>query len=259
MRTIGKYRYKLLFADSDPDAEERYRRSSVWRECGFETAGHALSQRIALRYIRSSKVDLVVFREKLPDMDPAAFTSELSGIRDGPVCIVIGTGDPKTIRECFLNGTVDCLTEPVSEQNIREALLRAVGHIKTTEASGSYTEAVGEYFAELTETEADSQFLQKIQGYISENEGKVISTQDAAEYFGFNKDYFGRLFRKRIGMTFGEFYKRFRMRYAEKLLLSGRYKVGEIAGMLGFATADYFTAEFHKYTGRRPLEVKNRK
>ena len=60
-------------------------------------------------------------------------------------------------------------------------------------------------------------------------------------------------------MTFGEFYKRFRMRYAEELLLSGRYKVGEIAGMLGFATADYFTAEFHKYTGKRPLEVKNRK
>ena len=259
MSVIGKYHYKLLFADSDPDAPEKYRRSSVWRECGFDINGHAMSQRIALRYIRSSKVDLVVFREKPPDMDPAAFMSELSQVRDAPVCIVIGSGDPQTIRGCFLNGAVDYLTEPVSEQQVRDALRRAVEHIKSTEATGDYAEAVENYFAVLAETTEDTVFLQKMQTYIAESEGVVISTQDAAEYFGFNKDYFGRMFRQRMGMTFGEFYKRFRMRYAEKLLLSGRYKVGEISRMSGFATADYFTAEFHKYTGKRPLEVKNRK
>lgn len=259
MSAIGKYLYKLLFTDEDPDAPEKYRRSSVWRECGFEIAGHAMSQRIALRYIKGSKVDLVVFREKPPDMGAAAFTSELSSVKDAPACIVIGTGDPRTIRECFLNGAVDYLTEPLSEPQIREALLRAADHIRTKGAVGDYAAAVSEYFAGLSETVGDTVFLQKMQTYISENEGSVISTQDAAEHFGFNKDYFGRMFRQRMGMTFGEFYKRFRMRYAEKLLLSGRYKVGEISRMLGFATADYFTAEFHKYTGKRPLEVKNRK
>ena len=259
MRAIGKYHYKLLIADSDPDAPEKYKRSSVWRECGFDINGHAMSQRIALRYIRSSKVDLVMIREKPPDMDSAAFTSELSAIRNAPVCIVIGNGDPQVIRECFLNGAVDYLTEPVGEQQIRDALQRAVEHIRSTGATDDYAEAVGEYFTDLSEKSDDPIFLQKIRGFIAEKEGTVISTQDAAEHFGFNKDYFGRMFRKRIGMTFGEFYKRFRMRYAEKLLLSGRYKVGEISRMLGFATADYFTAEFHKYTGKRPLEVKNRK
>lgn len=259
MRAIGKYHYKLLIADSDPDAPEKYKRGSVWRECGFEIAGHAMSQRIALRYIRSSKVDLVLFREKSPDMDSAAFTKELSAIRSAPACIIIGTGDPQTIRDCFLNGAVDYLTEPVSEQHIRDALRRAAEHIKSKGAAGDYETAAEEYFAGLSEMVDDPVFLKKIQDYINENEGAVISTQDAAEHFGFNKDYFGRMFRQRMGMTFGEFYKRFRMLYAEKLLLSGRYKVGEISRMLGFATADYFTSEFRKYTGKRPLEVKNRK
>ncbi|MCR4780141.1 MAG: helix-turn-helix domain-containing protein [Ruminiclostridium sp.] len=259
MRAIGKNRYKLLITDIDPEAPEKYKRSGVLRECGFDINGHAMSQRIALRYVRGVKVDLVIFREKLPEMDSAAFTSELSAIRNAPVCIVIGSGDPHTIRECFLNGAVDYLTEPVSEQQIRDALQRAAENIRSTEATGDYTDTVREYFAELSEISEDPEFLKKIQAYITENEGAVVSTQDAAEHFGFNKDYFGRMFRKRMGMTFGEFYKRFRMRYAVKLLLSGRYKVGEISRMLGFATADYFTAEFHKYTGKRPLEVKNRK
>jgi YesN/AraC family two-component response regulator len=259
VRDIGKYHYKLLFADEAPDAPEKYKRISVWRECGFEIAGHAMSQRIALRYIRSSKVDLIVFREKLPGMDAVAFTSELSAVKDAPACIVIGAGDPQTIRRCFLNGAVDYLTEPAGEQQIRDALLRSAEHIRSSAAAEDYAAAVREYFEELSAAVDDSVFLNKIQTYIAGNEGAVVSTQEAAGHFGFNKDYFGRMFRQRMGMTFGEFYKRFRMRYAEKLLLSGRYKVGEIAGMLGFATADYFTAEFHRYTGRRPLEVKNRK
>lgn len=259
MRAIGKYHYKLLIADSDPDAPEKYKLSSVWRECGYDINGHAMSQRIALRYIRSSNVDLVIFREKPPDMNSAVFTSELSAIRDAPACIVIGTGDPRNMRECFLNGAVDYLAEPVSEPQIRDALRRAAEHIRSTAAESDYAEALAEYFDSLAETVSDTAFLQKLRTYLTESEGAVISTQDAAEHFGFNKDYFGRMFRQRIGLTFGEFYKRFRMLYAQKLLLSGRYKVGEISRMLGFSTADYFTAEFHRYTGKRPLEVKNRK
>lgn len=259
MRAIGKYHYKLLIADSDPDAPEKYKRGSVWWECGFETVGHAMSQRIALRYIRSTHVDLIVFREKQPDMDAASFTAELAAIRDAPACIVTGAVDVRTIRECFLNGAVDCLSELPNELQLRDALKRAAEHIRSAAATSDYWTALTEYFDTLAEGEGDPSFLQKLKSYLEKSEGAVISTQDAAEHFGFNKDYFGRMFRQRMGMTFGEFYKRFRMLYAEKLLLSGRYKVGEISRMLGFATADYFTSEFRKYTGKRPLEVKNRK
>ena len=34
------------------------------------------------------------------------------------------------------------------------------------------------------------------------------------------------------------------------------YTIGEVSAMLGFATADYFTAEFKKYSGKRPLDVR---
>lgn len=77
------------------------------------------------------------------------------------MCVVIGSGDPRIIREYFLNGAVDYLTEPVGEQQIRDALRRAAEHIKATGATGDYAEAVGEYFTGLSETSEDPVFLKK--------------------------------------------------------------------------------------------------
>ena len=55
------------------------------------------------------------------------------------------------------------------------------------------------------------------------------------------------------------FYKSFGEGGGNFKSLGGSFNLTLLIGMLGFATADYFTAEFHKYTGKRPLEVKNRK
>ncbi len=57
-------------------------------------------------------------------------------------------------------------------------------------------------------------------------------------------------------MTFGDFYKIFRIRYAERLLMSGKYKVYEVSSMLGFSSVDYFTTVFKKLKGKTPSEVK---
>ena len=190
-------------------------------------------------------------------MNAAKLAESLSLLQSPPAVLVLGSGnDAEKMRECFLSGVLDYITEPVSETKLREALERAVKHIKSSDACSEYRLAVKEYFAQITVGENNPVFLKTLEDLISANEGNVVTVQSAAAYFGFNKDYFGRLFRQNTGMTFGEFYKRFRMMYAEKLLATGRYKVHEVGEMLGFATADYFTAEFRKRMGRRPSELR---
>ena len=190
-------------------------------------------------------------------MDAAKLAKGLSAIQQPPAVIVLGSGnDAEKMRECFLSGVLDYITEPASETKLREALDRAVKHIKTDDACSEYRLAVKDFFAELATGEQDAVFIKTLGEFISANEGKVVTIQTAAAYFGFNKDYFGRLFRQHTGMTFGEFYKRFRMMYAQRLLGTGRYKVHEVGEMLGFATADYFTSEFRKRTGKRPSELR---
>ena len=196
---------------------------------------------------------LCACRDSRPEMDAAGLAKSLSLLQSPPAVIVLSPdSNAEKMRECFLNGVLDYITEPASETKLRDALERAVKHIKSSDACSEYRHAVREYFADLS----DTGFMKTLEELISANEGKVVTVQSAAAYFGFNKDYFGRLFRQNTGMTFGEFYKRFRIMYAEKLLSTGRYKVHEVGEMLGFATADYFTAEFRRRTGKRPSELR---
>lgn len=230
----------------------------MWREAGFEIVGQAVTQRSAVRYVQSSSVDLVVCRDGSPDMDAVQLAKTLAVLQEPPVVIILSPDkDAEKMRECFLSGVLDYITEPASDLKLRDALERAANHIKSSDACSEYRLTVTEYFAEIEGSVKNTAFLKMLEELISANEGKVVTVQSAAAYFGFNKDYFGRLFRQNTGMTFGEFYKRFRIMYAQKLLATGRYKVHEVGEMLGFATADYFTAEFRRRTGKRPSEIRS--
>ena len=260
MIRIAKGIYRLLIADSDKNAVMKYKRMTIFRELGIEISDHASSAFSAGECIKSNDIDIVIFHDKPPDMDPAAFTAYLSQQEKAPVCIITASEkNPGRMRECFINGAVDYLFEPLSEEILGEALRRAEEHIIKTERESEYISAAGDYFSELEHSVEDTAFLELLRKYILESEGQILSTHDAAEHFGFNRDYFGRLFRTRTGMTFGTFYKRFRMKYAERLLKTGRYKVCDISAKLGFSEPDYFTTEFRKYIGINPIEAKNQK
>ena len=45
-----------------------------------------------------------------------------------------------------------------------------------------------------------------------------ISVEQAAEHFGFSRDYFGKLFRRQIGESFSKFSTLVKIEYAKKLL-----------------------------------------
>ena len=86
--------------------------------------------------------------------------------------------------------------------------------------------------------------------------GRASTVEEAADFFGFNPDYFRRVFKKRFGVSFSDFYKMLMMDYAKLLLSSGHYKVGEVSELLGFSSSDYFTRVFKKITGHLPSEYR---
>ena len=85
---------------------------------------------------------------------------------------------------------------------------------------------------------------------------QTATVELAADHFGFNRDYFGRYFKTKFGLTFGDFYKGIQIDYASRLLESGQFKVLEVSGLLGFSTPDYFTRVFKKHTGHTPSAFK---
>lgn len=252
---MGKL-FRVLLAESGSEAYRRSKRMTVWQDCGFAIAGRADSTSDAYKFLRDEGAELVVCRNNPPKLLAAELMTRARSSRLATLFIVINTrSDPDNMRECFLKGAVDYLTEPVSEEQLAESLQRAADMLSRTLTDREYQAAVSEHFDSCPAEYAKSRLFGKLREYISECEGTVATTESAADRFGFNKDYFGRLFKSEFGESFGDFYKRFRMRYAEKLLATGRYKVYEVSEMLGFSSVDYFSAVFKNISGKRPSET----
>jgi YesN/AraC family two-component response regulator len=76
-----------------------------------------------------------------------------------------------------------------------------------------------------------------------------------ADTVGLDPIYLGSLFKRQTGMTMRECLIHVRVRNAENLLRTGKFKVKEIAGRCGYNDALYFYKQFKKITGLAPSEL----
>ena len=248
---------RVLIADTSPEARNRFKRMRVWEENGFTAAACASNTAETVRLCGTGTVDLVICFNKPPVLTaPDVMREVLRRAGEIPFIIISPTDDSEYMRECFLMGAIDYLTEPVSEARLSEALKRAKKHIKSSVLDIEYVRAAEEFFSGFLPSDTEDKFIAELKRFIMEHADITATTENAADSFGFNKDYFGRLFKSKLGMTFVEFYNRFRMHYAERLLLSGRYKVRDVSEILGFSSVDYFTTVFKKLTGKKPSDLK---
>ncbi|MBR1752327.1 MAG: helix-turn-helix domain-containing protein [Ruminococcus sp.] len=245
---------KMLIINNDISAVSKYRRMPIWRENGFEISAVTSDINEAVTLMHKENIAFALIFNKPPAVDAAQILRLIASKNIKCETLVISPyGNTENMRECFIAGAVDYLCEPVPEAKIKDALLRAKSQFDKNMENHEYRIAAKEFFSSL---KIQDKFSDSLLEFILKSEGVTVTTEMAADYFGFNKDYFGRLFKSRIGMTFGSFYKQFRILYAEKLLKSGRYRVYEVSELLGFSSVDYFTSVFKKQTGKRPSELK---
>jgi two-component system response regulator YesN len=88
--------------------------------------------------------------------------------------------------------------------------------------------------------------------YISLNYQDDISIRDVSEALMVSESQLMHVFKEDFGKTFNECLTDYRIRLAGKLLLSEKYRVYEIASMVGIPDAKYFSQVFRKVTGLAP-------
>ncbi|MCR5104026.1 MAG: AraC family transcriptional regulator [Eubacterium sp.] len=108
------------------------------------------------------------------------------------------------------------------------------------------------------ETSSASQSINRINSllnYIDINYAEDISTEQAAEYTGFSKYHFLRLFKAQTGYTFHDYLTLKRISVAQELLMTDT-PVTDIAFQTGFNTLPSFCRTFKKYTNSSPSDYK---
>lgn len=95
--------------------------------------------------------------------------------------------------------------------------------------------------------------IQKAIDFINKNYSKPITSKDICSWLGISEFYLSRLFKKETGLTLTEYLTNYRIEVSKTLLSSGKYKIYEIAEMVGYKNSQYFSHVFKKITGKNPL------
>jgi two-component system response regulator YesN len=102
----------------------------------------------------------------------------------------------------------------------------------------------------------DNKIIMKAKQYINQHFCESISLEEVAEQLGFSSSYSSRYFSRVVGESFSSYLTRQRINMAKELLGSSKYKVYEVASMVGYDNPHYFSRIFKKVTGCSPFEYK---
>lgn len=90
--------------------------------------------------------------------------------------------------------------------------------------------------------------------YIVKNYHNDIKVDDIANEVNVSGDYLRHIFKKEVGKGFNDFLTEVRVEKSKKLLLEDKYKLYEIASMVGYSSGAYFSTVFKKITGILPQD-----
>jgi YesN/AraC family two-component response regulator len=88
--------------------------------------------------------------------------------------------------------------------------------------------------------------------YVEKNFQTKVSSARAAALCGLSAFQFSRSFKETYGVTFQEYFLRFRIRHACGLLKNPNAQVVDVAQLVGFNDASYFCKIFKRYTSVAP-------
>ena len=93
--------------------------------------------------------------------------------------------------------------------------------------------------------------------YIQDHYAQEISIADIARHVYLTPTYLCYLYKKNTGKTLNASLTEFKMKKAKELLAGHSLKLSDIAAMLGYRSANYFTRAFLKHCGVSPTAYRN--
>jgi len=96
--------------------------------------------------------------------------------------------------------------------------------------------------------------ITKVIRYMAKNYSERLTVKSMADLVSLNPTYFGDLFQRTTGTSFNRYLIQIRIKNAEDMLLSGEYKVGDVAEACGFTDTSHFYKQFKHVKGFPPSQ-----
>jgi len=98
---------------------------------------------------------------------------------------------------------------------------------------------------------------EEITGFIEENYAS-ITVKELVAKFHFNENYYNRILKDKLGVTYLEYVQDIRLKKAHRLLKSTKLTIDEVADQVGYQNKGYFYKIFVDKYGVTPAKLRKR-
>ena len=235
--------YKVLIVEDEDIIRKGLLFMVNWQEADCVVVGEAVDGLEGLEKIRETNPDIVVVDINMPVKDGLSMLEDSIEEYGYDAVIVSGYSDFEYARKAIRLGVTEYLLKPVNFNELYDALRK----IKDKQ------QAAARLRHELKQLDMEKRKL-GILDYIKEHYSSRVSLTDVSEQCGMSCTYLNSKFKSFTGYTFNDYLNRYRMQKAVDLLKENKYKVYEIADLVGFSDYKYFIKVFKKYVGCSPVK-----
>jgi len=244
---MDEHFYRVVVCEDEPLLLTRLKRMIEGLDCGFTVVGAAENGREALDALGETGADLLITDIRMPVMDGIELIQKLQDEQPHLTCMLIsGYGDFEYARTALRLGVCEYLLKPVSEEDLRRALLSI--RERLDERRGRIKTAL----APPPEASADD-VIERLGAYIRDHAFEEIHFAELIARTNYHPNYVSRLFSRRFGAPPQRYQIVLRMNEAKRLLLLlPDEPVRRIAQRVGYPDQNYFTRVFRQTTGVSP-------
>ena len=246
---------KLIIVDDEPKIRKGLFKLLESQE-GFQVTGVFEDVRTALKALYELEADVIITDIKMPEVSGLELIRQIRernlNIR---IIILSGYSNFSYAQKAIELGVTRYLLKPTDPRELL-SVLRELEQELYPESHGK--EEMQDHSAE-GENEVGNLLVLKAIQYIAVHYGGRITLKDMAEELHLSPNYLCELFKRHTGKNLMEYVTEYRMQKAKSYLNHVEYKVADVAEMVGYKEAKYFSSAFKKEYGITPLEYRNRR
>ena len=252
LKSVRK-RYTVLLADDD-DETRNYLASELGKTYHIHQARNGKE---ALDIVSSNIPDLVIVDVMMPLMDGISFLKKIrQNIKTNhiPVVLLTALNSESDNIEGISSGADAYITKPFSISIVATTvanLLRSREVLKNNFGGGQEQLALMDY---INPESADEKLMKKVMKVINDNIGNPeLNVEMIAAHVGISRVHLYRKLKELTNQSTRDFIRNTRLKQAEALLIGEKdYNISEIALLVGFCNATYFSNAFKELYGVSP-------
>lgn len=250
---------KVLVVDDELYVRKGIVLETDWAALGCMVVAEAENGVQALAAAHKYDPDLIISDIRMPQMDGIEMLTKLreegNGVR---VIFLTAYSEFSYAQNAIKLLASDYLLKPFEDGELETTVIRIREQIER-ENQGLCAENRTDIPPLIRKSGDKSKYIMEALAFISEHYGDdTISVGVIAESIGISEGHLSHLFKKETEYTVMAYITRYRMQAAMKLLANCRYKVYEVAELVGYRDITYFSSTFKKIVGVSPSEYQDR-